>query len=90
MNILGFNRVELMMSPEDIHAAVEQFNDLLGTSFHPPDLLNDGNVLSTTDWDNHIELYGPAHSPTTAGRGRTSTCSCWVRTSRPRAHRYRS
>jgi hypothetical protein len=23
-------------------------------------------------------------------RGRTSMCSCWVRTSRPRAHRYRS
>jgi hypothetical protein len=34
---------------------------------------------------------GPSspRSPTTAGRGRTSTCSCWVRTSRPRAHRYR-
>ncbi|HWD52664.1 MAG TPA: hypothetical protein VG412_09700 [Acidimicrobiales bacterium] len=62
MEILGFNRVELMMSAEDIHAAVDRFNDLLGTSFPSPDLVSDGNVLTTTDWDNHIELYGPAHS----------------------------
>ena len=62
MEILGFNRVELMMSAEDIHAAVDRFNDLLGTSFESPDLVSDGNVLTTTDWDNHIELYGPAHS----------------------------
>jgi catechol 2,3-dioxygenase-like lactoylglutathione lyase family enzyme len=76
MKILGFNRVELMLSTEDIHTAVERFNDLLGTTFGPPDLVNDGNVLTTTDWGNHIELYGPAHpdSPQSAmlakkGRG---------------------
>jgi hypothetical protein len=75
MKILGFNRVELMMSPEDIHAAVERFNDLLGTSFLPPELVSDGNVLTTTDWDNHLELYGPAHpdspqAPSLAKKGR--------------------
>ncbi|HEY3715795.1 MAG TPA: hypothetical protein VGL39_14815 [Jatrophihabitantaceae bacterium] len=62
MKILGFNRVELMLSPEDIQAAVEQFNDLLGTSFEPPRLVNDGNVFTTTDWSNKLELYGPAHA----------------------------
>jgi catechol 2,3-dioxygenase-like lactoylglutathione lyase family enzyme len=62
VKILGFNRVELMMSPEDIHGAVERFNDLLGTSFEPPRLVNDGNVLTTMDWNNKIELYGPAHA----------------------------
>jgi catechol 2,3-dioxygenase-like lactoylglutathione lyase family enzyme len=62
VKILGFNRVELMMSPEDIHEAVERFNDLLGTSFGPPEVLNDGNVLSTTDWGSHLELFGPAHA----------------------------
>ena len=62
MEILGFNRVELMMSPEDMHDAVERFNDLLGTSFEAPQLVSDGNVLTTTDWDNKIELFGPAHS----------------------------
>jgi catechol 2,3-dioxygenase-like lactoylglutathione lyase family enzyme len=62
MEILGFNRVELMMSPEDMHDAVERFNDLLGTSFEPPQLVSDGNVLTTTDWDNKIELFGPAHA----------------------------
>jgi catechol 2,3-dioxygenase-like lactoylglutathione lyase family enzyme len=61
MKILGFNRVELMLSPEDIQAAVEQFNDLLGTSFEPPRLVNDGDVFTTTDWNNKLELYGPAH-----------------------------
>jgi catechol 2,3-dioxygenase-like lactoylglutathione lyase family enzyme len=62
MEILGFNRVELMMSPEDMYDAVERFNDLLGTSFEAPQLVSDGNVLTTTDWDNKIELFGPAHS----------------------------
>ncbi len=62
MNIIGFNRVELMMAPEDIHKAVEQFNDLLGTSFQSPELVHDGNILTTTDWENHIELYVPAHA----------------------------
>jgi len=62
MEILGFNRVELMMSPEDMHDAVERFNDLLGTSFEAPQLVSDGNVLTTTDWDNKIELFGPAHA----------------------------
>lgn len=62
MKILGFNRVELMLSPDDIQAAVEQFNDLLGTAFEPPRLVNDGNVFTTTDWNHKLELYGPAHA----------------------------
>ncbi len=62
MEILGFNRVELMMSPEDMHEAVERFNDLLGTSFEQPRLVSDGNILTTTDWDNKIEFFGPAHA----------------------------
>jgi catechol 2,3-dioxygenase-like lactoylglutathione lyase family enzyme len=60
MRILGFNRVELLMAPEDIHEAAERFNDLLGTSFAPPSLVAGGEVLTTTDWDNHVELYGPS------------------------------
>jgi hypothetical protein len=62
MEILGFNRVELMMSAEDMYDAVDRFNDLLGTSFQSPQLVSDGNVLTTTDYDNKIELFGPAHS----------------------------
>jgi hypothetical protein len=61
MKILGFNRVELMMSPDDMNQAIEKFNDLLGTSFAPPRVVADGNVLTTTDWTNKIELFGPAH-----------------------------
>jgi catechol 2,3-dioxygenase-like lactoylglutathione lyase family enzyme len=62
MKILGFNRVELMMSPEDMNEAIERFNDLLGTSFEPPRVVSDGNILTTTDWNNKIELFGPAHA----------------------------
>jgi hypothetical protein len=60
MKILGFNRVELMLSPDEIHQAVERFNDVLGTSFAPPHAVAGGDVLSTTDWDSHLELMGPA------------------------------
>jgi catechol 2,3-dioxygenase-like lactoylglutathione lyase family enzyme len=60
MRILGFNRVELLLAPDDIHEAAERFNDLLGTSFAPPRLTAGGHVLTTTDWDNHVELYGPS------------------------------
>jgi hypothetical protein len=71
MKILGFNRVELLMSTEDLDGAVEKFNDLLGTSFAPPRVTANGDVLTTTDWENKVELYGPAHpeSPLTARIG---------------------
>jgi hypothetical protein len=61
MRILGFNRVELLMSTEDLNDAVGKFNDLLGTSFSPPRVTANGDVLTTIDWDNKVELYGPAH-----------------------------
>jgi hypothetical protein len=60
MRILGFNRVELLLAPDDIHEAAERLNGLLGTSFAPPRLTAGGQVLTTTDWDNHVELYGPS------------------------------
>jgi hypothetical protein len=60
MRILGFNRVELLLAPGDIHEAAERFNELLGTSFAPPRLTAGDQVLTTTDWDNHVELYGPS------------------------------
>jgi hypothetical protein len=60
VRILGFNRVELLLAPEDIHEAAERFNDLLGTSFAPPRLTAGGDVFTTTDWENHVELYGPS------------------------------
>jgi hypothetical protein len=65
MKILGFNRVELLMSTEDLDGAVEKFNDLLGTSFAPPRVTANGDVLTTTDWENKVELYGPAHPEST-------------------------
>jgi catechol 2,3-dioxygenase-like lactoylglutathione lyase family enzyme len=60
VRILGFNRVELLLAPEDIHEAAERFNELLGTSFASPRLTAGGDVFTTTDWDNHVELYGPS------------------------------
>jgi hypothetical protein len=71
MRILGFDRVELLLATDDIHEAVERFNDLLGTSFAPPALAADGQVLTTTDRNNHVELYGPS-SPESLIAARTA------------------
>jgi hypothetical protein len=77
LKILGFNRVELLMSSNDMESAIEKFNDLLGTSFEPPMTVAEGEVLSTVDWANKIELFGPAHeasrlAPRLAQSGRGS------------------
>jgi hypothetical protein len=58
MRILGFNRVELLMSTEDLNEAVGKFNDLLGTSFSPPRVL----------WvPHHLHPEGPAELIRAAG-----------------------
>jgi hypothetical protein len=76
LRILGFDRVELLLDEEHIHEAAERFNELLGTSFAPPRRTAGGDVWTTTDRANHVELYGPAGpdsriaaSPAAKGRG---------------------
>jgi hypothetical protein len=64
VKILGFSRVELMLAPDEIEQAAKAFNDLLGTSFGPPHIVSNGEVLTTTDWANHVELFGPAKEGT--------------------------
>ncbi len=75
MKIIGFSRVELMLSADEIDGAVAKFNDVLGFALAPPKSLNDGDVLSTTDWNAHIELIAPGRpesplSPRLALKGR--------------------
>lgn len=59
MKILGLNRVELLLPPDQLDEAVRVFNDVLGADFDPPELLTEHQVLSTTDFEVGLELFGP-------------------------------
>jgi hypothetical protein len=56
MEILGFNRVELIVHEDEIEAAVAQFNELLGTHLPPPFVVPGQTVKSATDFDGSIEF----------------------------------
>ena len=59
MEIKGFNRVELIVRPDQIEAARAQFNELLGLKLPPPHQVSRGRALSSTDFDGFIELVAP-------------------------------
>lgn len=59
MRIKGFNRVELIVRPDEIEAARTQFNELLGLRLPAPHEVSRGRALSSTDFDGHIELVAP-------------------------------
>jgi hypothetical protein len=59
MEILGFNRVELIVAEDQIDDAVAQFNELLGLNLPQPHAIKDNPVLSATDFDGHIEFVAP-------------------------------
>jgi hypothetical protein len=59
LEILGFNRVELIVREDEIEGAVEQFNELLGLRLPRPHSIEGNPVLSATDFDGHIEFVAP-------------------------------
>jgi len=59
VEIKGFNRVELIVRPDQIEAARAQFNELLGLKLPPPHRVSRGRALSSTDFDGFIELVAP-------------------------------
>jgi len=59
MEVLGFNRVELIVAEDQIEAAVTQFNDLLGTHLPAPHPIEGQPVLSSTDFDGSVEFVAP-------------------------------
>jgi catechol 2,3-dioxygenase-like lactoylglutathione lyase family enzyme len=59
MKIMGFNRVELIVAEDEIEAAVEQFNSVLGLRLPRPHAIQGRPVLSATDFDGHVELVAP-------------------------------
>ena len=59
MKIKGFNRVELIVRPDQIEAARAQFNELFGLHLPPPHEVSRGRALSSTDFDGFIELVAP-------------------------------
>ena len=56
MKILGFNRVELIVREDEIDAAVEKFNRLLGTHLPEPFVVPGQTVKSATDFDGFVEF----------------------------------
>lgn len=56
MQILGFNRVELIVRDDEIQQAVRQFNDVLGLQLPQPHPIEGQPVLSSTDFEGSIEL----------------------------------
>jgi hypothetical protein len=59
MEILGFNRVELIVREDQIHDAIAQFNELLGLDLPQPHAIAGHPVLSATDSLGHIEFVAP-------------------------------
>jgi catechol 2,3-dioxygenase-like lactoylglutathione lyase family enzyme len=59
MRIRGFHRVELVVAEDQIEAAVEQFNRVLGLHLPRPHRIQQAPVLSATDFDGSIELVAP-------------------------------
>src|SRR5687768_15060681 len=61
MEIIGFNRVELIVGEDEIDTAVKQFNELLGLRLPKPHSIEGRPVLSATDFEGHIELVAPVN-----------------------------
>jgi hypothetical protein len=59
VNILGFNRVELVVREDQIDKAVEQFNEVLGLRLPKPHAIEGAPVLSATDFGGSIEIVAP-------------------------------
>jgi hypothetical protein len=59
VKILGFNRVELIVSEDEIGLAVRQFNELLGLNLPKPHKIESSPVLSAADFDGFIEFVAP-------------------------------
>lgn len=56
VGVIGFNRVELIVAEDQIDAAVEQFNSVLGLRLPRPHAIEGRPVLSATDFNGGIEL----------------------------------
>ena len=59
VRIRGFNRVELIVRPDQIESARAQFNELLGLNLPVPHEVSGGRALSATDFGGFIELVAP-------------------------------
>ena len=61
MDIIGFNRVELIVREDQIHDAVRQFNDVLGRNLPEPHAIQGAPVLSATDFGGGVEFVAPVN-----------------------------
>lgn len=77
MEVTGFNRVEPIVSQADIDAAVKQVNHVLGTQLGAPHPIAGRPVLSSTDFDDGIELAHPWATLEPSARASEGTGADW-------------
>jgi hypothetical protein len=59
MQVIGFNRVELVVAEDEIRDAVRQFNEILGRNLPEPHPIEQAPVISATDFDGGVEFVAP-------------------------------
>lgn len=59
MRVERLNRVELLLPADQIDAAVKTYAELLAIPIAPPELLDEGQVLTTTCWEAGVEFIAP-------------------------------
>jgi hypothetical protein len=68
LGVLGFNRVELIVSEDQIEEAARQFNEVLGHNLPVPHRIAGQHLFSATDFDGGLELAAPVGGEGTLGR----------------------
>jgi hypothetical protein len=58
--VTRFQRVELLVAGDDVRAAVDIFNHLLGADMESPEILEEHGILTTLGLRVGIEIFGPS------------------------------
>jgi ketosteroid isomerase-like protein len=70
VDVVGLNRVELVIDQARISAAVEQFNEAFGLRLPDPIPISGHGALSATDFERGLEFIAPHPDDTTSSVGR--------------------
>ncbi|RBY84329.1 nuclear transport factor 2 family protein [Blastococcus sp. TF02A-26] len=70
MDVVGLNRVELVVDQARIHDAVQQFNEAFGLRLPDPIPISGHGALSATDFERGLEFIAPHPDDRTSSVGR--------------------
>jgi hypothetical protein len=68
LGVLAFNRVELIVSEDQVEEAARQFNEVLGLNLPTPHRIAGQPLFSATDFDGGLELAAPIGGEGALGR----------------------